>query len=57
MKTTEDSEQLKIITVRFENEEDLIEFAKRVDQYNITKKTTKIKFPKNDKNLGSLFDE
>ena len=46
----------KTITVRFENEEDLREFAKRVEQLNISCKTTKIMFPKNDKSQGSLFD-
>lgn len=49
-------EDKKTITVRFENEEDLMEFAKRVEQLNITKKTTRIVFPKVDKELGSLFD-
>ena len=51
---TEDKK--KIITVRFDSEEDLREFAKRVDQLNITRKTKKIIFPKVDKTQASLFD-
>jgi len=46
----------KIITIRFDSEEDLREFAKRVDQLNITNKTKRIVFPKVDKTQASLFD-
>lgn len=50
------STQKKIITVRFDSEEDLREFAKRVNQLNITKKTKRIIFPKVEKTQASLFD-
>jgi hypothetical protein len=54
MSTTDKS--YKTITIRFASEEDLREFAKRVDQLNITSKTKKIVFPKTDPKQASLFD-
>ena len=50
-----EAEAWKVLKVRFRNEEDLREFAERIDQTNITLKTKGIWFPPADKTANSLL--
>lgn len=50
-----EAEAWKVLKVRFRNEEDLREFAERIDQTNITTKTKGIWFPPADKTANSLL--
>lgn len=50
-----EAEAWKVLKVRFRNEDDLREFAKRVDQENITLKTKGIWFPAADRFANTLL--
>jgi hypothetical protein len=50
-----EAEAWKVLKVRFRNEEDLREFAEKIDQTNITLKTKGIWFPPADKFANSLL--
>lgn len=49
-----EAEAWKMVMVRFRNEEDLLEFGKRLEQ-TVTKKTKSIWFPALDKKANSLL--
>ena len=50
-----EKDQYALIRVRFRNEEDLREFAEKIDQTNITTKTKAIWYPPLEKNSATVL--
>ena len=50
-----EAEAWKVLKVRFRNEEDLREFAEKIDQTNITTKTKAIWYPPLEKNSATVL--